>query len=55
MLKSVGKELDVASGIGGLEAHGRAPGTLGEEEAITVSESSAGVNFLVYLPQRSLG
>jgi hypothetical protein len=46
----VGKKLDEASGIGGLEVHGRALGTLGEEEAMTVSELSTGAKFLVYLP-----
>ena len=51
----VGRELDVALGAGGLEVRGRAPGTLGEEEATTVLESSAGAKFLVYLPRESLG
>jgi hypothetical protein len=51
----VGRELDVASGAGGLEVCGRASGTLGEEEATTVLASSAGAKFLVYLSQKSLG
>jgi len=55
MLKFVGEELYVALGGGGLEECGRAPGTLGEEEATIVSESSAGAKFLVYLPRGSLG
>jgi hypothetical protein len=46
----VGRELDVALGIGGLEICGRAPGILGEEEAMIVLELSAGAKFLVYLP-----
>ena len=50
MLKSVGEELYVALGGGGLEECGRAPGMLGEEEATIVSEPSAGAKFLVYLP-----
>jgi hypothetical protein len=55
MLKSVGEELYVALGGGGLEECGRAPGMLGEEEATIVSESSTGAKFLVYLPWGSLG
>ena len=50
MLKSVGEELYVALGGGGLEECRRAPGTLGEEEAMIVSKSSTGAKFLVYLP-----
>jgi hypothetical protein len=55
MLKSVGEELYVALGGGGLEECRRALGMLGEEEATIVSELSAGAKFLVYLPRGSLG
>jgi len=50
MLKFVGEELYVALGGGGLEECRRAPGMLGEEEAMIVSKSSTGAKFLVYLP-----
>ncbi len=49
------RKLDVALGAGGLKVCGRALGTLGDEEAMAVSESSAGAKLLVYLPRESLG